>query len=44
MKSGEDYVQPNVQGVNRSSERIISSSDGSMYYTSNHYASFTKLN
>jgi guanyl-specific ribonuclease Sa len=36
-------VQPYKQGVNRGSERIVRGSDGSAYYTSDHYKTFTKL-
>jgi RHS repeat-associated protein len=30
-------------GVNRGAERLVTGSDGSAYYTSNHYRSFTKV-
>ncbi|HVI43713.1 MAG TPA: ribonuclease domain-containing protein [Chitinophaga sp.] len=33
-------VNKYVQGVNRGPERIVLGSDGSRYYTSDHYASF----
>lgn len=36
-------VNPKVAGVNRGAERLITGSDGSAYYTSDHYRTFTKL-
>ena len=36
-------VNPKVQGVNRGPERLITGSDGSAYYTSDHYRTFTKI-
>jgi len=36
-------VNPKVQGVNRGAERLVTGSDGSAYYTSDHYRSFTKV-
>ena len=36
-------VSPNIQGVSRSSERIVSGSNGSIYYTNDHYITFIKL-
>jgi guanyl-specific ribonuclease Sa len=36
-------VNPKVQGVNRGAERLITGSDGSAYYTSDHYRTFTKI-
>jgi guanyl-specific ribonuclease Sa len=36
-------VNPKVQGVNRGAERLVTGSDGSAYYTSDHYRTFTKL-
>jgi ribonuclease T1 len=36
-------VNPKVQGVNRGAERLITGSDGSAYYTSDHYRTFIKL-
>ena len=34
-------VNPKLPGVNRGGERIVTGSDGSAYYTNNHYESFT---
>src|SRR5207247_9974716 len=36
-------VNPKVQGVNRGAERLVTGSDGSAFYTSDHYRTFTKL-
>lgn len=36
-------VNPKVQGVNRGAERLVTGSDGSAYYTSDHYRTFTKV-
>jgi ribonuclease T1 len=36
-------VNAKVQGVNRGAERLITGSDGSAYYTSDHYRTFIKL-
>ena len=36
-------VNPKVQGVNRGAERLVTGSDGSAYYTNDHYRTFTKL-
>ena len=36
-------VNPKVAGVNRGAERLVTGSDGSAYYTSDHYRTFTKL-
>jgi guanyl-specific ribonuclease Sa len=36
-------VNPKVQGVNRGAERLVTGSDGSAYYTSDHYRTFTKI-
>ena len=36
-------VNPKVQGVNRGGERLVTGSDGSAYYTSDHYRTFTKI-
>ncbi|MBT0993544.1 hypothetical protein KIN34_04500 [Cellulomonas sp. DKR-3] len=35
-------VNPYTKGVDRGSERIVTGSDGSTYYTSDHYISFTQ--
>ena len=34
-------VNPYVKGVNRGGERVVTGSDGSAYYTRDHYDSFT---
>ncbi|QNK64499.1 hypothetical protein H7F33_08480 [Pedobacter sp. PAMC26386] len=36
-------VNPKVSGQNRGAERIVIGSDGSRYYTGDHYATFTKF-
>lgn len=36
-------VNPRTPGVNRGPERVVTGSDGSAYYTSDHYQSFTKV-
>jgi guanyl-specific ribonuclease Sa len=36
-------VHKKVQGKNRGAERLITGSDGSAYYTSDHYKSFKKI-
>lgn len=36
-------VNPYVKGVPRGPERIVTGSDGSAYYTSDHYGSFTQF-
>lgn len=36
-------VNRKVRGVNRGAERLITGSDGSAYYTSDHYRTFTKI-
>ncbi|MBB5636991.1 ribonuclease T1 [Pedobacter cryoconitis] len=36
-------VNPKVNGQNRGAERIVLGSDGSRYYTGDHYATFTKF-
>lgn len=36
-------VNPLRQGVNRGAERMITGSDGSAYYTGDHYATFKKI-
>jgi guanyl-specific ribonuclease Sa len=35
-------VNPYVKGVNRGAQRIVTGSDGSAYYTSDHYQTFTR--
>lgn len=36
-------VNPKVPGVNRGAERLVTGSDGSAYFTSDHYRTFTKV-
>lgn len=36
-------VNPYQKGVNRGTERIVKGSDGSTYYTNDHYGTFTKF-
>ena len=36
-------INRKVRGVNRGAERLITGSDGSAYYTSDHYRTFTKI-
>jgi ribonuclease T1 len=36
-------VNPHRQGVNRGAERLVTGSDGSAYYTKDHYKSFIKI-
>ena len=36
-------VRPKTQGKNRGAERLVTCSDGSAYYTDDHYRSFVKL-
>jgi guanyl-specific ribonuclease Sa len=36
-------VNPKVRNVNRGAERLVTGSDGSAYYTSDHYRTFTKI-
>lgn len=36
-------VNPYTKGVNRGSERLVTGSDGSAYYTTNHYETFTRF-
>jgi RHS repeat-associated protein len=36
-------VNPRTPGVNRGAERVVTGSDGSSYYTDNHYQTFTKI-
>ncbi len=37
-------VNPYTKGVNRGAERLVTGSDGSVWYTSDHYTTFTKVN
>ncbi len=36
-------VNPHRQGINRGPERLVTGSDGSAYYTDDHYRSFKKI-
>jgi len=36
-------VSPYVKGVDRGAERIVTGSEGSAYYTSDHYESFLQF-
>lgn len=36
-------LDPNVKGVSRSAERLVTGSDGTAYYTADHYVSFTQI-
>lgn len=36
-------VFPKIPGVNRGTERIVIGSDGSKWYTNNHYIDFIKF-
>ena len=36
-------VNPYVKGQNRGAERIVIGDDGSVWYTNDHYYSFTKI-
>ncbi len=36
-------VEPDVKGTDRTRERIVTGSDGSAYYTDDHYDSFTRI-
>ncbi|MBR1819981.1 MAG: MafB family polymorphic toxin [Neisseriaceae bacterium] len=36
-------INPYVKGQNRGSERIVVGNNGSVYYTNDHYGSFTKI-
>jgi RHS repeat-associated protein len=37
-------TNPRTPGVNRGAERVVTGSDGSAYYTDDHYQTFTKVN
>jgi guanyl-specific ribonuclease Sa len=37
-------VNPYTPGVNRGAERIVIGSDGSKYYTGDHYRTFVRFN
>ncbi len=36
-------VNPRVPGVNRGAQRLVTGSDGSAYYTDDHYKTFTRI-
>lgn len=36
-------VNSKIEGLNRDGERFVKGSDGSVYYTGDHYVSFTKI-
>ncbi|MGO9868230.1 MAG: ribonuclease domain-containing protein [Rhodomicrobium sp.] len=36
-------VNPRVPGVNRGAQRLVTGSDGSAYYTDDHYKTFTQI-
>ncbi len=44
IKYQEWDVNPKVKGQYRGAERLITGSDSSAYYTSDHYKTFTKIN
>lgn len=43
LKYREWDVNPKVRGKNRGAERLVTSSDGRAWYTSDHYRSFTEI-
>ncbi|NMA64906.1 MAG: hypothetical protein GX957_01525 [Clostridiaceae bacterium] len=47
MPDGVNYkeydVNPYVKGQNRGTERIVTGDDGSVWYTNDHYHTFTKI-
>lgn len=43
MSYQEWDVHPKQEGQNRGTERLVTSSDGDAYFTSDHYKSFTKI-
>jgi guanyl-specific ribonuclease Sa len=43
IKYQEWDVNPKVRGKNRGSERLVTGSDGSAYYTGDHYKTFKKI-
>ena len=44
IKYREWDVHPKIEGKNRGAERLVTGSDGSGYYTKDHYRTFTRLN
>ncbi len=43
IKYREWDVHPHVQGRNRGTDRLVTGSDGSAYYTSDHYRTFIRI-
>jgi len=43
IKYQEWDVHPKIPGRNRGAQRLVTGSDGSAYYTSDHYRTFTKI-
>jgi guanyl-specific ribonuclease Sa len=43
IKYQEWDVNPKVQGKNRGAERLVTGSDGSAYYTGDHYKTFIRI-
>jgi ribonuclease T1 len=43
IKYREWDVHPKIRGQNRGAERLVTGSDGSAWYTANHYQSFKKI-
>lgn len=43
VKYQEWDVNPKVQGKNRGAERLVTGSDGSAWYTKDHYKSFKRI-
>ena len=43
IKYREWDVSPHRPGVNRGPERLVTGSDGSAFYTDDHYATFKKI-
>ncbi|SKA15559.1 ribonuclease, partial [Pilibacter termitis] len=39
----KEFDVNNYNGINRDSERFVRGSDGSTYYTDDHYRTFTKI-
>lgn len=44
IKYQEWDVNPKIKGQNRGAERLITGSDATAYYTTDHYKTFTKIN
>lgn len=43
IKYKEYDVNPYIKGKDRGTERIVIGNDGSVWYTNNHYKTFTKI-